>query len=64
MGERSNRFAVLAEDGKVKHVAMDEGRGPNPNPDPDPKVKHVAMDEGMDRLDSTSVDAINKARHP
>lgn len=39
MGERSNRFAVLAEDGKVKHVAMDEG---------------------MDRLDSTSVDAINK----
>jgi len=39
MGERSNRFAVLAEDGKVKHVAMDEG---------------------MDTLDSTSVDAINK----
>ena len=36
MGERSNRFAVLAEDGKVKHVAMDEGRDPNPNPDPDP----------------------------
>ena len=84
MGERSNRFAVLAEDGKVKRVAMDEGMDPDPDPDPDPnpspsprprprpnpdpnphpKVKHVAMDEGMDRLDSTSVDAINKVRHP
>jgi peroxiredoxin len=39
MGERANRFAVLAEDGKVRHVAMDEG---------------------MDNLDSTSVDALNK----
>jgi len=25
MGERANRFAVLAEDGLVRHVAMDEG---------------------------------------
>ena len=74
MGERSNRFAVLAEDGKVKHAAMDTGSDPNPNPNPDPdpdpnpypnpKVKHVAMDEGMDTLDSTSVDAINKVSHP
>lgn len=39
MGERANRFAVLAEDGKVRHVAMDEG---------------------MNNLDSTSVDALNK----
>jgi len=48
----------------------DPNPSPNPNPDPDPhphpdpdfdfKVKYVAMDEGMDRLDSTSVDAINK----
>jgi peroxiredoxin len=39
MGERANRFAVLAEDGTVRHVAMDEG---------------------MNNLDSTSVDALNK----
>ena len=40
---------------------------PNPNPDPNPdpnrnpdQVRHVAMDEGMNNLDSTSVDALNK----
>jgi peroxiredoxin len=39
MGERSNRFALLAENGVVKHMAVDEG---------------------MNTLDASSVDAVNK----
>jgi len=39
MGERSNRFALLAEGGEVKHVAIDKG---------------------MNQLDASSVDAVNK----
>ena len=46
MGERANRFAVLAEDGKASCLLPNHGTSPqpnpnhpNPDPDPDPTPK-------------------------